>query len=196
MVYNRTGYAPWSLTREAGVQSATVDGTIEVPQYIQPTIDTGFVDIKGNWKGVRSSDETFFIDAPHAGVPNGATVLSPQTANRDFIDMTGYADLFIALLPTNGGNYAIKGIMGPDTNSFANLSPVDSNTLLKGSNALEGQGDDFNSLLSDSTQALTADVWNIFYIKASFRGQKNLQMQIINNSGGNSDITFAFMRLV
>jgi len=42
MVYNRTGYAPWSLTREAGVQSATVDGTIEVPQYIQPTIDTGF----------------------------------------------------------------------------------------------------------------------------------------------------------
>ena len=196
MVYNRTGYAPWSLTREAGVQSATVDGTIEVPQYIQPTIDTGFVDIKGNWKGVRSSDEVFFIDATHEGVPNGATVLSPQTADRDFIDMTGYADLFIALLPTNGGNYAIKGIMGPDTNSFANLSPVDSNTLLKGSNALEGQGDDFNSLLSDSAQALTADVWNIFYIKASFRGQKNLQMQIINNSGGNSDITFAFMRLV
>ena len=196
MVYNRTGYAPWSLTREAGVQSATVDGTIEVPQYIQPTIDTGFVDIKGNWKGVRSSDEVFFIDATHEGVPNGATVLSPQTADRDFIDMTGYADLFIALLPTNGGNYAIKGVMGPDTNSFANLSPVDSNTLLKGSNALEGQGDDFNSLLSDSTQALTADVWNIFYIKASFRGQKNLQMQIINNSGGNSDITFAFMRLV
>jgi len=196
MVYNRTGYAPWSLTREAGVQSATVDGTIEVPQYIQPTIDTGFVDIKGNWKGVRSSDEVFFIDATHEGVPNGATVLSPQTADRDFIDMTGYADLFIALLPTNGGNYAIKGVMGPDTNSFANLSPVDSNTLLKGSNALEGQGDDFNSLLSDSAQALTADVWNIFYIKASFRGQKNLQMQIINNSGGNSDITFAFMRLV
>ena len=196
MVYNRTGYAPWSLTREAGVQSATVDGTIEVPQYIQPTIDTGFVDIKGNWKGVRSSDEVFFIDATHEGVPNGATVLSPQTADRDFIDMTGYADLFIALLPTNGGNYAIKGVMGPDTNSFANLSPVDSNTLLKGSNALEGQGDDFNSLLSDSTQALTADVWNIFYINNSLKGQKNLQIQITNNSGGNSDITFAFMRLV
>ena len=41
------------------MQSATVDGTIEVPQYIQPTIDTGFIDIKGNWKGVRSSDEVF-----------------------------------------------------------------------------------------------------------------------------------------
>ena len=31
MPYERTGYAPWSLTREAGVQSATVDGTIQVP---------------------------------------------------------------------------------------------------------------------------------------------------------------------
>ena len=48
MAYNREGYAPWSLTREAGVESATVDGTIEVPQYVQPTIDTGFVDEKGN----------------------------------------------------------------------------------------------------------------------------------------------------
>ena len=46
MAYNREGYAPWSLTRQAGVQSATVDGTIEVPQYCQPTIDTGFVDEK------------------------------------------------------------------------------------------------------------------------------------------------------
>ena len=59
MPYERTGYAPWSLTREAGVQSATVDGTIQVPQYIQPTLDTGFVDEKGNWKGVKSSDEVF-----------------------------------------------------------------------------------------------------------------------------------------
>ncbi len=89
MVYNRTGYAPWSLTREAGVQSATVDGTIEVPQYIQPVLDTGFVDEKGNWKGVKSTDETFFIDAPHIDTPNGAAVLVPQTADRDFINMTG-----------------------------------------------------------------------------------------------------------
>ena len=38
----RTGYAPWSLTREAGVQSATVNSDIDVPQFIQPTLDTGF----------------------------------------------------------------------------------------------------------------------------------------------------------
>lgn len=196
MVYNRTGYAPWSLTREAGVQSATVDGTIEVPQYIQPTIDTGFVDIKGNWKGVRSSDETFFIDAVHAGVPNGAVVLSPQTADRDFINMTGFNDLFIALKISNGGNYGIVAVMGPDTNTFANLTPVNEAAILKGSNALQGQGDDFNSLLSDSSQALTADVWDIFYINNSLKGQKNLQFKITNNSGGNSDIEFAYMRIV
>ena len=49
MPSKRTGYAPWSLTREAGVQSATVEGTIEVPQNVQPTLSTGFVDEKGNW---------------------------------------------------------------------------------------------------------------------------------------------------
>ena len=46
MAKDRTGYAPWSLTREAGVQSATVDGTIAVPQNIQPVLSTGFVDYK------------------------------------------------------------------------------------------------------------------------------------------------------
>ena len=56
MPYERTGYAPWSLTREAGVESATVDGTIKVPQYCQPTLDTGFLDEKGNWQGRKSSD--------------------------------------------------------------------------------------------------------------------------------------------
>ena len=56
MPYERTGYAPWSLTREAGVQSATVDGTIQVPQYVTPVLDTVFVNVKGEWKGRRSSD--------------------------------------------------------------------------------------------------------------------------------------------
>ena len=59
MVQKREAYAPWSLTRKAGVQSATVNGDIEVPQFVQPVIDTGFVDEKGNWKGLKSSDEQF-----------------------------------------------------------------------------------------------------------------------------------------
>ena len=196
MVYNRTGYAPWSLTREAGVQSATVDGTIEVPQYIQPTIDTGFCDEKGNWKGIKSSDEVFFIDAPHLGTPNGAAVLSPQTANRDFIDMTGFTDILIAILPTNGGNVAIEAVMGPETNTFANLTPVNAAATIRIMNASPSTQDGFNNAVQDGSEALTADVWNIYRIADRVSGQKNLQFKITNNSGGNSDITFAYMRLV
>ena len=40
--------------------------------------------------------------------------------------MTGFSSLFIAIKPTNGGNYAVKAVMGPDTVSFANLNPVKS----------------------------------------------------------------------
>ena len=79
MVQKREAYAPWSLTRKAGVQSATVNGDIEVPQFIQPVLDTGFVDEKGDWKGRTSSDEQFTIDATHESVANGGAVLSPQT---------------------------------------------------------------------------------------------------------------------
>ncbi len=99
MAKDRTGYAPWSLTREAGVQSATVDGTIQVPQSLQPVIDTGFVDEKGNWKGVKSSDETFFISDPAEGIANGGEALFPNTANASFINMTGFSDIQIAINP-------------------------------------------------------------------------------------------------
>jgi hypothetical protein len=195
MVYERTGYAPWSLTREAGVQSATVDGTIQVPQYVYPNLDTGFLDEKGNWKGRKSSDEVFTIDTPHIGVANGAAVLSPQTANRDFIDMTGYSDMFIAIKPSNGGNVALVAVMGPDTNTFANLTPLNAAATLRGS-TFPNSTDDIGPLLNQSTEALTADVWNIYLIENRLKDQKNLQFKITNNSGGNSDIEFAFMRIV
>ena len=87
MVYNRTGYAPWSLTREAGVQSATVDGTIEVPQYIQPTIDTGFVDEKGNWKGVKSTDNEFFDLQNDKEIANGAEIISNSVIDMQYHDI-------------------------------------------------------------------------------------------------------------
>ena len=197
MVYNRTGYAPWSLTREAGVQSATVDGTIEVPQYIQPVLDTGFVDEKGNWKGSKSSDETFFIDAVHAGVPNGASVLSPQTADRDFINMTGFSKLFIALRVSNGGNFAMVSVMGPDTNTFANLTPVNAAATIRGAGIrTDGSASSIGDILNDSAESLTADVWNIFLISDILQEQKNLQFDITNSSGGSSDIEFAYLRVV
>ena len=132
MPSKRTGYAPWSLTREAGVQSATVDGTIEVPQYLQPTIDTGFVDEKGNWKGRNSSDEVFIGFTTALSIPNGGEVLFPDSENFSYINMTGFTDIQLALKVTNGGNFALKAVMGPDTESYANLKPVNAAAMLRG----------------------------------------------------------------
>ena len=195
MVYNRTGTAPWSLSREAGIQSATVDSTIEVPQYLQPVINTGDIDIKGNCKGIVSSDEEFLIDPAHLEIPNGADVLSPQSAQQDYIDMTGFKDLFIAFKVSRGGNYAITAVMGPDTNTFANLSPVNPATNLLG-NILPDISQDFADLFNDVSQALTVDVWNIFILSGNLANQKLLQFKITNNSGGISNIEFASLRVV
>ena len=92
MVRNRRGLAPWSLSREAGIESATVDGTIEVPQYVQPVLDTGFVDEKGDWKGAKSSDKDFIAFQTDIGIANGAEILTPSS-NADGtwpLDMTGF----------------------------------------------------------------------------------------------------------
>jgi len=198
MVYNREGYAPWSLTRKAGVQSATVDGDIEVPQYIQPILDTGFVDDKGDWKGRTSSDEQFRAFGKDEAIANTGVILVPQTATSGTIwplDMTGYSELFIAILPTRAGTYAIEAVMGPDSESFANLRPVNAATILRG-NGDAASGGVMEPLLSDS-ESLTADVWNIFYIQyGRLANQKLLQIKITNNSGGEADIETAFMRLV
>jgi len=195
MAKDRTGYAPWSLTREAGVQSATVDGTIAVPQNIQPVLSTGFVDYKGNWKGTTSSDETFFISDKAEGIANGGEVLFPNTANADFVNMTGFTDVQIAIRPTNTGNYAQVAVMGPDSQSYANLSPVDAAATLEG-NATKEDNNAYNQLFNDAACSLTADVWNIFYIAKVLKNQKLLQFKVTNNSGGSSDIDFAYLRMV
>ena len=194
MVRNRRGLAPWSLAREAGIESATVDGTIEVPQYVQPVLDTGFVDEKGDWKGAKSSDRDFIALETFEAIANGGTVLAP-TVNPDGtwpLDMTGYSDIFIALKPTNGGNCAISAVMGPQAVPFANLSPVNAAALLKGAI----RRNDFDTALVDSADSMTADVWNIFIIQDQLKHYKTLQFQIVNNSGDISTIETAFMRLV
>jgi len=196
MVYERTGYAPWSLTREAGVQSATVDSQIQVPQYLQPIVDTGIIDEKGDWKGIKSSDEQFIGLSFAEAIPNGGEVLFPDTAEVGRIDMTGFSSLFIALKPTNGGNVAITAVMGPDTTPFANLSPVNPASTLKGvSGSVNGNGAIVN-IQTESADTLTADVWNIYYFRNILADQKNMQFKIVNNSGGNSNIEFGFMRLI
>ena len=192
--YRRTGYAPWSLTREAGVQSATVDGTIEVDQYLQPVINTGFVDEKGNWQGQKSSDEQFIGITKAEGVANGAQALFPDTSNFNHIDMTGFNDLFFAFKPSRAGNYAFKSVFGPDTVSFANLSPVNTGTVLRG--AYNPGSEELNSLLLDGSDSVSADVWTIYFISSRLRAQKNMQIEIVNNAGGTSNMEFGFMRLL
>jgi len=197
MVRNRKGLAPWSLAREAGIESATVDGTIEVPQYVQPVLDTGFVDEKGDWKGQKSSDKNFIAFQTDAAIANTATIITPSV-NPDGtwpLDMTGYDGLFIAIKPTNGGACAIEAVMGPDALSFANLSPVNTAALLKG-NVYTDNTITLGQLFNDSAEVLTVDVWNIFMIQGRLANQKLLQFKITNNSGGISTIDTAFMRLV
>jgi len=194
MPYERTGYAPWSLTREAGVQSATVDGTIQVNQYGQPNIDIGFIDEKGNWQGRKSSDETFIGISKAEGIPNSGVVLFPDTPNHPSIDMTGFSSQYIAIKPNNDGNIALAAVMGPDTTPFANLTPVHAAANLRGS--VGGNRDDWGDIMTTSAVGINADVWNIYYYADLFTGQKNMQWKITNTDLGNSDFEFAFMRLV
>ena len=198
MVQKREAYAPWSLTRKAGVESATVNGDIEVPQFIQPVLDTGFVDEDGNWKGSKSSEEQFHSFGNDEAIPNTGTFLAPQSATGNPpwpLDMTGYKHLYIALKPTNGGNYAIKAVMGPADFAFANLRDVSPASTLRG-NEPQTVASDITELFSDGAESLTADVWNIFLIREVFMEQRLLQFIITNNSGGESTVETAFMRLV
>ena len=192
MPYNRKAIAPLSTEREQGIESATVDSNIETPQYLQPVVNTGTIDLNGNWIGNATSDRVFKIDAAHLAIANGGDVLVPQ-AQPDFIDMTGYTDLFIAIKPSNGGNYAIVAVMGPDTNTFANLTPLASAITLR---IFEDQSATSESAVNQSAEDCQSDLWNIFGIQGRLANQKNLQFKLTNNSGGNSDITFAYLRVV
>jgi hypothetical protein len=197
MVRNRRGLAPWSLAREAGIESATVDGTIEVPQYVQPVLDTGFVDEKGDWKGAKSNDKDFIAFQTDPAIANGGYILTPSV-NPDGtwpLDMTGYNHIQLAIKVTELGNYAVTAVMGPDSNSYANLSPVDAASILVG-NLPQAAPNDFTELFEDSSQGMTADVWEIFMIHDTLADQKLLQFKIVNNSGGASTIETAFMRIV
>lgn len=195
----RKVYAPFSLTSEAGVAQTPVEGYIDVNQVIYPTVSTGTVNEKGKWKGVIDDDDEFIGLSRAEAIAAGGEVFFPDTNNFNHIDMTGFTDIFLAIKPSAAGNYNIQATMGPDTVRFANLSPVDAFTLLRGTASPNNTSSDLrmNNLMLDSTEALTADVWNIFYIGGSrLKGQKNMAIRIVNDSGSASNIEFAFMRLI
>ena len=191
MVENRRGISPWSVEREAGIESATVDSNITVPQIMQPTHNSGYIDEAGNWKGNKSSDEEFSFYHKGNAIPNGETELASTC------DMTGFNDIQLAIRPSATGNFAIEAVMGPDTNRYANLSPVNAAATLRGTKASTGSANtSMDNLMLDTAEALTADVWNIFYLSKNLANQKLLQFKITNNSGGNSDIEIMYMRIV
>ena len=187
MVENRRGISPWSVEREAGIESATVDSNITVPQIMQPTLNSGFIDESGQWKGIKSSDSEFGFYHFGDAIPNGQVDLA------SVCDMTGFNDIQIAIRPTNGGNFAIEAVMGPDTDSYANLSPVNAASTIRINNQTDSNSNSgvFYDALADSAEALTADVWNIYQIQGRLKDQKLLQFKITNNSGGASTIETA-----
>jgi len=192
----RKSIAPWSERVAEGLIDQPIDSIISASQTLRATVDTGFIDQTGTWKGIVSSDTIFGITQTDIGIANSATFITPS-ANADGtwpLDMSGYSDLLIAINPTNGGNYAITAVMG--TGSFANLNPVNAAATLRGNISSEMDQVDFKEMIVDAAESLTADVWNIFIIGPRLRSQKLLQFKIINNSGGSSDIQTAFMRLV
>ena len=110
--------------------------------------------------------------------------------------MTGFNNIFIAINPSNGGNFAIEAVMGPDTNSFANLNPVNPASTIRVSLPSRLGDDSLDKAFSDTQEALVTDVWNIFLIQTRLADQKMMQFKLTNNSGAESDVEFAFMRIV
>jgi len=195
MEKKRKVYAPFSLTSEAGVAQTPVEGYIDVNQAIYPTVNTGTVNENGTWTGVKSDDNDFIGLSKDLQVGDGTEIFAPSTNNVPSIDMTGFTSLFVAIKPSVTGNYSIQACMGPDTIRFANLEPVNAGAQLRGALPASNVGS-MSNLLLDSSDALTANVWNIFIVIEVLQGQKNMQFKIINNSGSASDIEFGFMRLV
>jgi len=195
----RKVYAPYSKSGEQ-VGQTPLEGYVEVNQAVYPAVNTGLINENGKWIGLKSSDEQFHNFAKDESIPNGQVILAPQSVTGKppwVLDMTGFNKIQIAIKPTNGGNFAIEAIMGPDVFSYANLNPVNAAAGLRGNTSTNESESGLYTLFSDSSEAMTADVWNIFMINSDrLADQKLLQFKITNNSGGTSDIETAFMRVV
>ena len=199
MAKERKAYAPFSLTSEAGVAQTPVEGYIDVRQEIYPIVSTGTINENGKWTGVKASDDEFIGFTKALAIPNTGTTLFPDSNNHPSIDMEGFLSLFIAFKVTEGGGsgYRIEAVMGPDTVRFANLEPVASGARLRGAgDGVRGPADRLDDLFVDDQDTMTQDAWNIFYIAGNLKDQRNLQFKVTNNTGANSDIEFAYMRLI
>ena len=190
----RKVYAPFSQTSEAGVTQTPVEGYIDVNQMIYPTVQTGVVNEKGQWVGVKSSDREFIGFSKAVAIPNTATTLFPDSANFNHINLDGFNSLQFAIKVTSAGNYDFRTVFGPDTVRFANLDPVEAAQRIK---IVDSTGSAFENLMDIDNHSLTADVWVIFTILADrVKGQENLQIFVKNDSGSETNMEFAFRRIV
>ena len=189
---------PFSTRAKEGATDSPLGDFVSVDQEIISTADVGFYDSNtGKLTGVQASDKVFGLIQKDEGVANGGTILTPSV-NPDGtwpLDMTGFNDLIFAIKTDDAGNYETTAVMGPDSNSFGGLSPVNSAATLRGT-INDAGSPALSNILVDGADSLTANVWNIFYIGDRCRGQKLLQFKIVNNSGGAATIETAFMRLV
>jgi hypothetical protein len=187
---------PFSTRAKEGATDSPLGDFVTVESNIQSTADVGFYDENGKLTGHKSSDREFSLYQLDSAIPNGQAIISPSEiiSGQWPLDMTGFNDLQIAIKPSRGGNYAIEAIMGPDTLSYAGLTPINPASALRGNTSEYPV--QMVTLLLDSADSLTADVWNIFMVKDTLRNQKLLQFKITNNAGGDSNIETNFMRLV
>ena len=187
----RKAYAPFSQTSEAGVAQTPVEGYIDVNQTIYPTVQTGVVNEKGQWTGVKSNDNEFIELQKDVAIANGGEVLSVRA-----IDMTHHDLLMFAIKPSNAGNVKFQLLLsGTETgnDSYFNLRPVKTDLSAFTTLRTDASTHNFDFVL-DVTQSCDADVWSVFKINDCM-GFK-LIMKITNNSGGNSDIEQAYMRVI
>jgi len=186
---------PFSTRAREGATDSPLGDYVDVDQAITSIASAGFYDENGKLTGNVSSDRAFIVDPIVEAIPNGVAFLVPQLGSHQYIDMTGFNDIFIAINPSRAGNYAIEAVMGLEGQGFSNLIPVNAATLLKG-NVYSDTTSVVDALFQDNTESLTADVWNIFVIQGRLSSQKNMQFKITNNSGGDTNYTFASMRVV
>jgi len=187
----RKSIAPWSERVAEGLIDQPIDSSLVAGQTLRPTVDTGFIDQSGTWKGNVSSDTEFKYYQKDSSIAHTASFITAFG-----LDMTGFKDIQFALRTTATGNYALEAVMGSDgSQSYANLSPLNDATILKGTMA-QTIPVDIESLFGDGSVVMTQDVWNIFYIGSTLRNQKLLQFKITNNSGSQVDVETTFLRIV
>ena len=135
------------------------------------------VDIDQN---VRATINTGVIDV-RTGQWQGITVSDPQ--------MTGFT---IAEAIPNSGT-----ALFPDTQNFPSIDMTGYSDIFIAIKPNNGGNIGIEAVMGpDGSEAVTADVWNILAIVGRLANQKNLQFKVTNSNLGESNIEFAFMRVV